>query len=399
MKTATHTITSELWLRPEVRHDTQVEIEGARFLRDTLAMTPDDSLAACASVAVSLCSGRDGGVCVLSPTTGRLDHNLGGAPAPQDGLLRDCMASGKAMLIDRITSPSPGATAVIEEVLLVPFGIPGSRAAGVVWVVQDADAHSFDRLDACALEHVATFAASAAERGIAAIEAKGELASRDLSMDELTHRVENMLQVTARFLELQSTKMIAGEARTAIDSARNRILAIGTMHRLESNGEAASVVDALKEVCESVTCGDPRFRVRVLASEDFRMPGADVGRVAMIASELVTNAVKHASTGRDEVAIDVTLFKPAKDRVEVWVTDDGAPLKPDADKKGRRGLGLNLVHGLAKQLGGSFTVEAARKRFVLSFPLPRHPPAHRPDPDPRRRFADLASQPRMGLLP
>ena len=370
MSAATHTITSELWVRPEVRHNTLVEIEGARLLRDTLVMTPDDSFAACAWVAVWACSGRDGGVCVLSPTAGRVDHNLGSSPAPPDRLLRACIASREPMLIDRKASPSPGAITVIEEVLLVPFGIPDGRATGVVWVVQDASAQSFDGLDACALEHVATFAASAAERGLAATAVQGELASRDLSMSELTHRVENTLQMTARFLELQSLKVIAGDARTAIDSARNRILAIGTMNRLESNGEA-NVVEAINGVCDSITRGDPRFRVRVSTTENLRLPGADAGRVAMIASELVTNAVKHASTGRDKVEIDVTLFKPASDRVEMWVTDDGTPLPSDGDTKGRRGLGLNLVHGLAKQLGGSLTVEAARKRFVLSFPLSR----------------------------
>ena len=52
------------------------------------------------------------------------------------------------------------------------------------------------------------------------------------------------------------------------------------------------------------------------------------------------------------------------------MTDDGAPFAPAPGRA--KGLGLNLVKGLARQLGGSLDIDGDKKSFLVSFPTGRH---------------------------
>ena len=72
-----------------------------------------------------------------------------------------------------------------------------------------------------------------------------------------------------------------------------------------------------------------------------------IDRLALIASELVTNAVRHART-------DITIELTAEDgalHLEVFDRGDGRPvfLDPDPDQPG--GLGLPIVEALASSWG------------------------------------------------
>jgi two-component sensor histidine kinase len=83
-------------------------------------------------------------------------------------------------------------------------------------------------------------------------------------------------------------------------------------------------------------------------SNDTAMP------LALILNELLTNAAKHGSNGRNEVSITVQLTK-GLDSFELTVEDDGPGF--DLGEAHRRSSGLGLVRGLARQLDGALKVE------------------------------------------
>ena len=93
------------------------------------------------------------------------------------------------------------------------------------------------------------------------------------------------------------------------------------------------------------------------------VPSQKAALAALIVNELVTNAIKHAF--RDNpgmIVVALRLTDPGQ--VVLSITDDGRPL-PELAKAG---LGLKLVRGLAGQLGGELTIDAAKKCFVVAFP-------------------------------
>jgi two-component sensor histidine kinase len=89
----------------------------------------------------------------------------------------------------------------------------------------------------------------------------------------------------------------------------------------------------------------------------------------LIASELISNALKHAFVGRQLGLLNVAVRGFETGVVELEVADDGVGLAPNASGVGSSSLGMQLVRGLVKQLDGTLVVENGRgARFVVSFP-------------------------------
>jgi len=82
-------------------------------------------------------------------------------------------------------------------------------------------------------------------------------------------------------------------------------------------------------------------------SNDAAMP------LALIANELLTNAVKYGLNGQGAGTIRVRLRR-ADESFLFYVEDDGPGF--DLQSVQRRSSGLALVQGLARQLGGKFEV-------------------------------------------
>src|SRR5690606_27488272 len=89
--------------------------------------------------------------------------------------------------------------------------------------------------------------------------------------------------------------------------------------------------------------------------------------LALIANELLTNAVKHGINGSGSSSIRVGL-RGDGDAYRLWVQDGGPGFEFTYSQR-KRSSGLGLVEGLARQLGGSFIVERNRgARCAVLFP-------------------------------
>jgi two-component sensor histidine kinase len=98
-------------------------------------------------------------------------------------------------------------------------------------------------------------------------------------------------------------------------------------------------------------------------SNDVSMP------LALIFNELLTNAAKHAFNGDAKGTITVGLKETDREMV-LWVEDEGVGF--DYKPNGKRSSGLGLVHGLTRQLRGTFEVERGiGARCIVRFPTHR----------------------------
>ncbi|HPI91232.1 MAG TPA: sensor histidine kinase, partial [Spirochaetota bacterium] len=90
--------------------------------------------------------------------------------------------------------------------------------------------------------------------------------------------------------------------------------------------------------------------------------------LGLAVNELVTNALKHAFTGRNGGTVMVTLTKDAGDLL-LSVHDNGRELPADFDVEQSVGFGLRLVDMLARQLGGVFSFSRdGGSLFTVRFP-------------------------------
>ncbi len=132
----------------------------------------------------------------------------------------------------------------------------------------------------------------------------------------------------------------------------------------DSNPRRFSIGALAQAVCQNARQALPkRISIRVEDDGGELLNDASLP-LALILNELLANAAKHGGEGREGRDIAVALRR-AENEVVLSV-EDGAGF--DLNSTEPRSSGLGLVSGLARQLGGMFTVErGVGARCVVRF--------------------------------
>ncbi|MBW8268994.1 sensor histidine kinase [Caldovatus aquaticus] len=188
------------------------------------------------------------------------------------------------------------------------------------------------------------------------------LRERETLVRELHHRVKNSLHMLSGMLGAARRDAQAAETKAILAEVENRLAAIGTVHQMLYGAGSLVAVRAdevVTALCPLVlrALGADRRRVEVEAAP-LEVPNDVAVPLALILNELLTNALKHGGGGVTPGGVRVRLVLPDGDGggLALVVEDDGPGFAP-AVAAGRRASGLGLVHGLVRQLGGSFVVE------------------------------------------
>jgi two-component sensor histidine kinase len=197
---------------------------------------------------------------------------------------------------------------------------------------------------------------------------------------EMHHRVKNNLQTIAMLLRLEMGAAREAGAQDILVETTNRILCIAAVHETLSE-QGLRVVD-VRSVLERVTrsiaemMASPTRDIGVCVEGDcLALPSREATSLALAASELVQNAVKHAFKGRDRGRITVRLEAGPAESV-VTVEDDG--VGGSRTPSSRKGLGLEIVEALVKDdLKGrlEWAASSSGTRAVIKFPTPAAPGA------------------------
>jgi two-component sensor histidine kinase len=95
--------------------------------------------------------------------------------------------------------------------------------------------------------------------------------------------------------------------------------------------------------------------------------------LGLLLNELVSNACKHAFPGTTDGQLEIRLHEA--DGIHVHVSDTGVGLPAGLNHRTSATLGLQLVHMLAKQLGGDVRFQSAGGTTV-DVHVPRRPPSN-----------------------
>src|SRR6266446_1339145 len=175
-------------------------------------------------------------------------------------------------------------------------------------------------------------------------------------LNELNHRVKNNMQMLQILLEAGTRRAKSSEAREVLEEASSRVMAMAAAQRVLYTTHDATRFNArdfLNAVCETAKQTFPHELALDCEADAVQLPNDVAMPLALIANELLTNAVKYGLNGRAVGTIRVRLRRQ-NDSLLFYVEDDGPGF--DLQSVQQRSSGLALVQGLARQLGGKFEV-------------------------------------------
>ena len=266
--------------------------------------------------------------------------------------------------------------------LLLEHGI--RRAMNVIlqgdgspYGVLEVDSRSegeFGEHDIAFLQGAANILGMAIERQRYERHLKAALDRHQVLLKEINHRVKNSLQIVSSMLHLQaSTVDDDGLIAQQLAEASSRVTAIGRAYErlaYDADFENIDLGAYLEAVCADAASASSNSKLHFEGIPGIRLSADRAISLALIVNELVTNAVKYAFSNRDDGRIYVRLTRQDAGTVLVSVRDDGIGLAADFDLTKSKGLGMQIVTGLAKQLDADITriIQGEGNEFVVRVP-------------------------------
>lgn len=176
------------------------------------------------------------------------------------------------------------------------------------------------------------------------------------------HCVKNIVVVAAGMVRRKLGGPVDPAAEATLDAASRQIFAMAQMHEMISHAADEDLAEVIKGVGHELVGSGPHLQLTVEA-EHVIVPAHRAAVLALIVTELLTNAIRHGFRDGERGKITVSLRSTEANLLAMSVTDDGAPLPNYAN-----GIGLNLVARLADHLAGDFSVATDPKRFTVTFP-------------------------------
>lgn len=202
------------------------------------------------------------------------------------------------------------------------------------------------------------------------------VADRETLLKEVHHRIKNNLATVASLLSLASVGIEDPKAVQAFTDSRSRVESLALLHdELYISGELSEVDFAgyLRNVAERVFHSwspSPGVRMEVSA-EPVVIPMSSAVPLALMANELLTNAMKYAFADRRNGRVSIELARH-EESLELRVRDDGPGLPDGLDPARAASLGFVLLHQLARQIGASVEYSCEEgASFLVRSPLSR----------------------------
>jgi two-component sensor histidine kinase len=250
--------------------------------------------------------------------------------------------------------------------------LQGDGAPYGVLEVDSRSAGEFSERDITFLQGAANILGMAIERQRQEQALKVALEHQQVLLQEINHRVKNSLQLVAAMLRLQ-----AGDdphLGQRLQEASSRIMAIGRAHdRLYRSPQVEKIEmsDYLSDICEDLKQVTPNCDILFDASAPVFVKTDHAINLALVVTELVTNAARHAYPNGTRGPIRVRLGCVDGNVARISVRDEGLGLVPDFEVTKGNGFGMRLVKALAKQTHGQFRIERHPRgtEFILDIPI------------------------------
>ena len=189
---------------------------------------------------------------------------------------------------------------------------------------------------------------------------------------EANHRIANNLASIAGLVRLHAAEASSrlsdlytgADVRGLLNEIGSRIETVGRLHRLLSETPADTSVNLGAYIAETAEAlvgslsDESHVRLSARGMQDCFLNPDQAVPVALIVSELITNAIKHAHPAGAPGKIAVRCWTTMTGGVYVEVEDDGVGLPENFDPWKNGGLGLEIIRGLSQQLDAKLMFDA-----------------------------------------
>ncbi|MCC6402529.1 MAG: GAF domain-containing protein [Fimbriimonadaceae bacterium] len=250
----------------------------------------------------------------------------------------------------------------VRSMVCVPLDVNG-RISGVMSCYA-GEVRQFPPEEIQAVEALAKQAAVSIEHG--------RLQARDTLLQEMHHRVKNNLQQVASLVRIELNRRGGKTTQESLSDTLARIEAIAAVHELLSRDDLDHV--SLTSVANTLAAAQQQSLLPPGKSVNFHVKGGDVfvdtsraTQVALVINELIQNAVKHGFKVTDSGDVHVSI-EAQSEIVGIWVSNNGDKLEPERLKDS---LGIQIIEGLARALGGEFSLGEKLGWTVAHLKFPR----------------------------
>ncbi len=196
-------------------------------------------------------------------------------------------------------------------------------------------------------------------------ELEARLREKDTQLKELQHRVKNNLQMITALIRVEARGISDKTLGEGFDRLAGRVEALGLLYRQLGTGDPLEPVDLgvyLSGIASAVIGAHAVEGIRLDLQVDTWPVSIDVAMpTGLVVNELLTNALKHAFTGREGGTI-LLHSKTTDTGCRVVVADDGVGLPEGAvwPKPGK--LSSLIVKSLVQNAKATLVVESAPGR-------------------------------------
>ncbi len=215
---------------------------------------------------------------------------------------------------------------------------------------------------------------------------------------ELHHRIKNNLQVISSLLDLQADKFKNRkfiknfEILEAFRKSQDRVISMALIHeelykhkQLETLEFSAYIRKLVKKLFQTYILNSKNIHLHMDLEENVFLNMDDAVPLGIIITELVSNSLKHAFSGRDEGRIYIKLSREKNgERINnredgkyegcnitgliLKVADDGVGIPESIDLENPNSLGIQLVTVLVDQLDGELELKRSNEtEFTIKF--------------------------------
>ena len=189
------------------------------------------------------------------------------------------------------------------------------------------------------------------------------LVEKEWLLKEIHHRVKNNLQIVMGLLQRQSAYIDSDIALAAIQNSENRMHSIALIHQKLYQSDNLNMVYMPDYVDDFLTylkdTGDLGSRILFEKQlDDISLHVSQAVPLGLILNEAVTNAIKHAYAQDEPGIIRVLLCQINAEEHLLSICDHGIGLADGFAAEQADSMGMTLMRGLSKQVGGVFELQS-----------------------------------------
>lgn len=181
------------------------------------------------------------------------------------------------------------------------------------------------------------------------------LREKQVLLRELQHRVKNNIQLIMSLTKISSSGYDTPEVASVVGTLRGRLQAMAAAQEALYQADEVETVMArtfLEGVVRTAARATGAAHAVSLSLQDAELSSNEAHSLALIANELITNAVKYGlPNGAGQIRVT---FAVDGGEYRFEVADDGTGI---SEKAASRSSGLALVRGLCRQIGGRLDID------------------------------------------